>query len=103
MVQGIILEEGFVPNWRKTRMAPASTSQRVTGLVVNDRPNLPRREFDILKAILTNCRRHGPASQNRLGLPDFRAHILGRLSWFQQVNAERGERLKLLFDQVSWD
>ena len=103
MAQGIILEEGFVPNWRKTRMAPASTSQRITGLVVNERPNLPRREFDTLKAILTNCRRHGPASQNRLNIPDFRAHLLGRLSWFRQVNAARGERLKSLFDQVRWN
>lgn len=103
MLREIILEEGFVPNWRKTRMAPASTSQRVTGLVVNDRPNLSRREYDELKAILTNCRRHGPASQNRRGLPDFRAHLLGRLSWFRQVNAERGERLQALFDQVDWN
>lgn len=103
MVQEIILEEGFVPNWRKTRIAPASTSQRVTGLVVNSRSNLPRREYDELKAILTNCRRYGPAGQNRLGLPDFRAHLLGRVSWFRQVNAARGDRLKALFDQVAWD
>ena len=103
MVQEIILDEGFSPNWRKTRLAPACASQRITGLVVNERLNLPRAEYDTLKAILTNCRRHGPASQNHRGLPDFGAHLQGRLSWFRQVNPERGARLQALFDAVPWE
>lgn len=103
MVQEIIREEGFSPNWRKTRLIPAAASQRITGLVVNERLNLPRAEYDTLKAILTNCRRYGPASQNRRGLPDFRAHLQGRLSWCRQVNPERGARLQALFDAVLWD
>lgn len=103
MVQEIILEEGFSPNWRKTRLAPACASQRITGLVVNERLNLPRAEYDTLKAILTNCRRHGPASQNHRGLPDFASHLRGRLSWFRQVNPERGACLQALFDAVPWE
>jgi hypothetical protein len=103
MVQGIILEEGFSPNWRKTRIMPSSTSQRITGLVVNQRPNLPRQDYDALKAILTNCRRHGPASQNRLGLPDFRAHLLGRIGWFRHLHPERGARLLDLFARINWN
>lgn len=102
MAQEIILEEGFIPNWRKTRIAPISTCQRITGLVVNERLNLPRREYDTIKAILTNCCRHGPESQNHTGVPDFRAHLRGRISWFEQVNAQRGQRLRSLFDQVVW-
>ncbi|MBS1158900.1 MAG: hypothetical protein H6R15_1319 [Proteobacteria bacterium] len=102
MLQDIVLEEGFTPNWRKTRLAPASTAQRLTGLLVNAHPNLPRGEYDRLKAILTNCRRHGPASQNRDGLPDFRAHLLGRIGWFGQVNPARGEKLHRLFEQIDW-
>lgn len=102
MVQDIILEEGFSPNWRKTRNMPASTSQRLTGLVVNQRPNLPRQDYDILKAILTNCRHHGPVSQNRLGLPNFRAHLLGRIGWFHHLHPERGARLLDLFARIDW-
>jgi hypothetical protein len=102
LLQDIILEEGFTPNWRKTRLATASTAQRLTGLLVNAHPNLPRAEYDRLKAILTNCRRHGPASQNRHGQPDFRAYLLGRIGWFQQVNAARGEKLRGLFERIDW-
>lgn len=102
LLQDIILEEGFTPNWRKTRLATASTAQRLTGLLVNAHPNLPRAEYDRLKAILTNCHRHGPASQNRYGQPDFRAYLLGRIGWFCQVNAQRGEKLRELFEQIEW-
>jgi hypothetical protein len=84
-------------------MLSSGVSQRLTGLVVNQRLNLPRREYDTLKAILTNCRRHGAASQNRSGLPDFRAHLLGRIGWFRQVNPERGARLMDLFERVDWE
>jgi hypothetical protein len=102
LLQDIILEEGFTPNWRKTRLATAASTQRLTGLLVNAHPNQPRAEYDRLKAILTNCHRHGPASQNRHGLPDFRAHLQGRIGWFGQVNATRGEKLRGLFEQIDW-
>lgn len=102
MLQDIILEEGFTPNWRKTRLASTATAQRLTGLVVNAYPNLPRQEYDTLKAILTNCCRHGTASQNRDGRPDFRSHLQGRIAWFRQVNPARGEKLRGLFKRIDW-
>jgi RNA-directed DNA polymerase len=102
MFQEIILEEGFEPNWRKTRRIPAFASQRVTGVVVNTRLNPPRRDFDALKAILTNCQRHGPDSQNRQGLPNFREHLQGRITWIQQLNPEKGRKLQEHFDSIIW-
>jgi hypothetical protein len=103
MMQDIVLEEGFQPNWRKIRLLPSGASQRITGLVVNRHPNLPRREYDVLKAILTNCRHHGAASQNHRGLANFREYLLGRIGWFRQVHPERGERLVRLFERVDWE
>src|SRR5262249_4157661 len=35
------------------------------GVVANAHPNVRWNEYDCLKAILYNCVRHGPASQNR--------------------------------------
>lgn len=102
LLQRIIVEEGFNPNWRKTRLASAGAAQRLTGLLVNVHPNLPRREYDSLKAILTNCQRSGPSTQNRDGRPDFRAYLQGRIAWFRQVNPQRGEKLYRLFEQIDW-
>jgi hypothetical protein len=102
MAEEIIIQEGFSPNTRKTRLLPAGRPQKLTGLLVNRHPNLPRAEYDRLKAILTNCRRHGPTSQNRDHHPDFRAHLQGRLAWLRQVNPAKGEKLLALFQQIDW-
>jgi RNA-directed DNA polymerase len=102
MAYTIVIEEGFAPNVRKTRVMPKNQAQRVTGLTVNDKPNLSRRDFDSLKAILTNCGRHGAATQNRDQHPNFRDHLLGRIAYFGQVHPARGAKLKALFERISW-
>lgn len=103
MLQTIIFEEGFEPHPRKTRIMPQSQAQRLTGLVVNAHPNLPREEYDTLKAILTNCIRHGPSSQNRAQRTDFRAWLGGRTNYAIQINPVRGDRLQSLFRQINWN
>lgn len=102
MFYAIIVDEGYRPNYRKTRQMPRSARQMVTGITVNHGPNLPRREFDRLKATLTNCLRLGPASQNRLELADFHAHLRGRVARFEHIHPERGARLRGLFDAIRW-
>jgi hypothetical protein len=101
-VEMIAREEGFCLNATKTRAMPASVRQVVTGVVVNRHCNIKRSDFDALKAILYNCARHGPEGQNRAGVPDFRAHLAGRIGWVAQVNPARGETLYSLFDRIDW-
>jgi RNA-directed DNA polymerase len=101
-VARIAQEEGYALNHRKTRHATQAAQQRVCGVVVNQRPNLPRREFDRLRASLHRCTVEGPASQNREGHADFRAHLFGRLQWAAQVNPAKAERLKRLWDRIDW-
>lgn len=74
IVAVIASEEGFALNHRKTRTMRRSVRQRVTGVVVNERTGIPRSDFDRLKAVLHNCVRFGPSSQNRAEHADFRAH-----------------------------
>ena len=74
----------------------------VTGLVVNDRPPAPRDEVDLLRAILPNCRRHGPSSQNRDGVPAFEQHLRGRIAWVAQHDPVRGARLLAEHEAVDW-
>lgn len=96
------MEEGFTVQHRKTRRMKRSVRQHLAGLVVNERLNVRRSEFDRLKAILTNCIRCGPQSQNRDNHTDFRAHLQGRLSFIEQVNPDKGRRLRALFHQIQW-
>lgn len=102
LVGGIVLDEGFSVNHRKTRIMRSATRQKVTGLVVNQAPSMPREEYDQLKAILHNCARFGVEAQNRQGHPDFRAHLLGRLAWLRSVQPQRAAKLQLVFERIAW-
>ena len=102
LVAVIALEEGFEVNHRKTRAMYSSHRQILTGIVVNERPNVPRREFDRLKAILTNCVTHGPASQDHGAARDFRAHLAGRIAYVSSLNAKRGGKLQAIMEKIAW-
>jgi len=101
-VAAIAMEEGFEVQHRKTRVMRRGVRQHLAGLVVNERVNVQRRDFDELKAILTNCARQGPESQNREGHKAFREHLLGRLSFVAMVNAAKGAKLQRVFEQIRW-
>jgi RNA-directed DNA polymerase len=99
----IASEEGFSVNFRKTRVMTESTRQRITGIVVNEKLSAPRAEVEQLRAILHNCRRHGAATQNRDGHPDFRAHLRGRVAWISSLDPTKGAHLHSMFQQIQWD
>ncbi len=101
-VAAIAAEEGFAVHHRKTRMMRQGVRQYLAGLVTNRRLNIPRRDYDNLKATLYNCVRHGPGSQNRKSRPDFRAHLEGRLAFLESINPAKAAKLRALFDQIPW-
>jgi len=101
-VAAILFEEGFRVNHRKTRIMRQGVRQRLAGLVVNERMNVMRADFDRLKATLNNCVRLGAQTQNRTAHPRFRAHLDGRIGWFESVNPAKGQRLRALYDQIAW-
>jgi RNA-directed DNA polymerase len=89
-------------NHRKTRCQSAGQRQSVCGVVVNQVPNLPRDEFDRLKALLHQCVRHGPASQNHTQSAHWREHVQGRVAWAAQLNPRKAERLQRLLERIEW-
>lgn len=98
----IALDEGFSVNTRKTRMMRRGVRQQVTGIVVNDHPNIRRDDFDNLKATLTNCIRHGPTSQNREGRDQYQQFLAGKIAYVEMIHAQRGKRLRELFKKIIW-
>jgi hypothetical protein len=102
-VREIARGEGLRLNERKSQVMKRSGRQRVAGVVVNVKPNVAREEYDLLKAILHNAALHGPAPQNREGVEDFRAHLLGRVSWVAALHPARGARLRAAFDRIVWE
>ncbi|WP_299465933.1 reverse transcriptase family protein [uncultured Gimesia sp.] len=102
LVDQIVRSERFHVNQLKRRVLRDNQQQKVTGVVVNEHTNVSRKEFDLLKAILTNCIRQGPVGQNRENHPDFASHLRGRVAHVQQLNPKRGQRLLQLYQQIHW-
>jgi hypothetical protein len=101
-VAATVAEEGFIVHHHKTRIMRDGVRQHLAGVVVNERVNVRRRDYDELKATLTNCARHGPTTQNRTGHADFRAHLRGRIAFVMQLHPERGKKLKQVFGRINW-
>lgn len=101
-VRDIARDEGLRVNPAKTRIRSQSARQLVGGSVVNRHVNVPRREYDALKAVLHDAAVNGPETANRAAVHDFRAHLLGRISWVASLNPERGRRLRERFDAIGW-
>lgn len=101
-VRLIVSSERFTINRKKQRVLRRHQQQTVTGLVINQKLSLSRAEFDTLKAILTNCIRQGPASQNRDGHDDFASHLRGRIGHWMSVNLDRGQKLLELYQRIDW-
>ena len=101
-VSAIVADEGFRLNERKSTLATRAGRQRVCGIVVNARTNAPRDDYDRLRAALHEAATRGPAAANRDGVPDLRAHLLGRIGWVEALNPARGAKLRRQLEAVDW-
>lgn len=95
-------EASFEVNKKKTKVEPHSRRQKVLGVVVNEKLNLPRYEYNRLRCLIHNCLMHGFESQYvRAGQHSdagLRAHIRGKLSYFKQIDEDKAARMKEKFN-----
>lgn len=86
LARAIISDEGFDLNSEKTRIMRKGARQSFTGLVVNEKVNLPRREYDQLKAAV-----HRATTQRS---SEDLAQLLGRIAWLGQSSPKRANKLR---------
>ena len=87
----IISNNGFSPNEEKLRYFGPTSRKEVTGLVVTDRVNVPRRFVRTIRAILYDIETNGygaaqvkySTKHKRIG--SLREHVRGKISWVAQV------------------
>ncbi len=72
----------------------------MTGIVVNDRPSVPRDEVRRLRAILHHAAKTGLAAQNREGLPHFEAHLRGKLAYLHMIDPEKAGPLQAQLEAI---
>ncbi len=98
----IVEQEGFTINPKKVKKASRSEKQEIAGIVVNKKLSLGKEAYRELRAIVHNCLKYGPESQNKQNSPTFRRHLRGRIAHFQQVNPNLGSKLLSEFEKVIW-
>lgn len=96
----IIREEGFTVNEDKTHIMRQGHRQSLTGLVLNVKPNLPRRQARILRAMAHRMATQGARAVTiaRASNPesDPEAVLRGHLSFYRMVSPKKGTQLMAL-------
>ena len=100
VAEKIIREEGFSLAKKKTRVRRSGASQRVTGLVVNSKPNVPQEYYRKIRAIIYNCKKFGIDSQNKDDVPNFKAHLYGHAHYINSINPGKGRKLLDMLDTL---
>lgn len=98
----IIEQEGFKTNPGKLKVMPRYGRQEITGLVVNKKSSPGRGAYRELRAIIHNCVKYGPETQNRGPHPNFKAHLRGRVAQFQYLNPRIGNQLLSELEKIHW-
>lgn len=99
-VRSVIHFEGFTINEEKTRVLRSARRQRVTGIVVNQKPNLSRKELRNFKALLYNVEKHGLVAENHRKHPNFWAYINGYVSYVQMVRPDIGAKFATQVERI---
>lgn len=112
----IIRDEGFVVNERKIRILRNGRRQTVTGVVVNQKPNIARKEIKKLRAVLHNCkhgnlreqamiwgrREKGISDTHSYSVSDLHRALQAKIHFIKMVNEPAGQKLLTEFNGITW-
>lgn len=93
--------EGLQVNEGKTRILRSSRRQRVTGIVVNEKPNLTRKELRRFRALLHNIEANGLEAENRNDHPRFWSFIQGYVSYIQMVRPDVAAKMSDQLNRIA--
>lgn len=96
-VRDICRKVGYPVNEKKTKiMRGHHIPKMLLGVTINVKPNIPRKEYLRLRAILHNCLVYGLESQalkTKDSVPEFLRWLHGKLTHVNTINKDKGERL----------
>ena len=96
----IVTHEGFTINEEKTRILRKSRQQEVTGVVVNDKPNVSKKTLKQFRATLYQIEKDGPQGKSWGNSPDVIAAVSGFANFVAMVNPEKGAEFQQQVQQI---
>ncbi len=99
--ESIVAHEGFAINDQKTRILRGKSSQlEVTGVVVNERPTISKKELKRFRATLYQIEKDGPEGKHWGNSSDVMASIQGFANFVAMVNPEKGAEFLEQIQQI---
>jgi len=108
----ILREEGFEVNEAKLRIMRSGGRQKITGIVVNKKPNLDKDEIRKMRAVIYNCSHKELRQEAKrwaedtkylnnprfYSIQEFKTSIKGKIHFVRMINPDIGKRLLEQFD-----
>ena len=91
-----VKESGYRVNYDKIRVQRPHRQQRLLGMSINEKPNIPTPEYRKACAMAHNLARGGAAAALRMGFVDTdtcEAHLRGMAAYFAGVNPEKARQV----------
>lgn len=91
---------GFMMNEKKTKVDHRWRRQKVLGIIVNEKPNIPREDYLRLRGIIHNCQVQGFKSQADRARMEFPhrlvSHLEGKISYYSSFAPTPAQKLREL-------
>lgn len=106
IITQIIQEERFQVNEKKTRYSYYFQRQEVTGLIVNEKVNIPKEYLRELDKEIYYCKKFGVSShlkwtENHKSF--FKEHMYGKAYFINMINKEMGQKILNELDSILWE
>lgn len=103
-VYQLMQKAGYMPHRKKLKVQRQGRQQRMLGMVVNTKPNIPQLTYRRYRAILHNCIMDGfylPAVRYGFDPPEgFISHLQGKISYFLSINEEKAGKLARMLEHA---
>ena len=105
LVCRIIEDEGFRVNKKphKSKVLSSNERQLVTGIVVNQKPNVSKDYRRKVRAIIHNCLTKGSKTQFHDNPLTIKNKIKGMVNHIKKLNPRHGEILESQFNLIEWE
>jgi len=99
LVETAIRHEGFVVNNSKTRVASGNTEKTVTGIRVNQGPDIPRKKLQEVRCLIDDLERNRNCIRGGVSKRELDS-IKGKIRFVEGLNPGAGRFLRRRFNRV---
>lgn len=100
-VERVVQGAGYRLNKKKLHVQRPHKRQKLLGVVLNQKVNIPREDYRRVRALLNNClvEGFGPVSQRlKYDTPQaFQAWLMGKVSYFRSLNPHKADLLTNMY------